>query len=290
MTYFLKLKTDFLDLISFIRKPNDIQLKIAPRQKLFLIFNLLIIEIIFSLIFVFPANYIAEKFITVKVTETFKNLTLFNAIFLVVLLAPLLEEWIFRYSLRYHKLFSSFINREKWDKIFPFLVYAFSIVFGFVHLDNYVNDSPLFYALSPLIIISQLSGGIMLSYIRVRLNIFYSFLYHAVWNGLFAIVVPCVSLLFTPPFIEHAVNYDLKIEQKVFINNNKPITVDIKIKKNIIYSMDAKQYQFQDLLDYLYGKGKFSTDEGLINIHFKSKEGISKEDFLKILQKEYDIK
>lgn len=290
MTYFLKLKNDFFDLISFIRKPNDIQIKTAPRQKLLLIFNLLIIEIIFSLIFVFPANYIAEKFITVKETEAFKNLTLFDALFLVVFLAPLLEELIFRYSLRYNKLFSGFINREKWDRIFPFLVYVFSIVFGFVHLDNYVNDSPLFYALSPLIIISQLSGGLMLSYIRVRLNLVYSFLYHAVWNGLFAIIIPSVFLLFTPPFVNHAVNYDLKIRQQVFIDNSEPTAFDSKIKKNKIYSMEAKQYQFQDLLDYLYGKGKFSTNEGLINIHFKSKEGISKEEFLKILQKEYDIK
>ncbi|MCE3076636.1 CPBP family intramembrane glutamic endopeptidase [Chryseobacterium gwangjuense] len=290
MTYFLTLKNDFLDLISFIKKPNDIQIKITPRQKLLLIFNLLIIEIIFSLLFVFPANYIAEKFINVKETETLKNLTLFGALFLVVFLAPLLEEWIFRYSLRYHKLFSSFINREKWDKIFPFLVYAFSIVFGFVHLDNYVNDSSLFYALSPLIIISQLSGGLMLSYIRIRLNIAYSFLYHAIWNGLFAIVVPSIFLLFTPPFVDQTTSYDLKMEQKVFVSTREPIFLTVSISKNKIYSLKGNQYQFQRLLDYIYGKEKFYVDEGLINIQFTSKKGISKEDFLKILQKEYDIR
>ncbi|MDQ0592773.1 membrane protease YdiL (CAAX protease family) [Chryseobacterium ginsenosidimutans] len=196
--YFPKLKEDFLDLISFIKKPNDVQIKISNKEKFLFIFNLLIIEILFSLIFVFPTNYIAGKFVSLKQTEAFENLTLLDTLFLAVLIAPLIEECIFRYSLRYHKLFSSFINREKWNRIFPFLVYAFSTIFGFVHLDNYVNDSSLFYALSPLILISQLSGGLILSYIRVRLNLYYSFLYHAIWNLLFAIVIPFVFLFFYP--------------------------------------------------------------------------------------------
>ncbi|SEM17333.1 CAAX protease self-immunity [Chryseobacterium taichungense] len=223
MNYFVKLKSDAVDLLEFIKKPDDVQIKRTSLQKFFLLFNLLLFEIIFLLIFVFPANYIAEKFITVKETETFKYLTLFDALFLTVLLAPLIEEFIFRYFLRYRKLFSKAITREKWQRVFPFLVYISSLLFGFVHLENYVNDSWKFYALSPLIIISQLSGGLILSYIRVRLNIFCSMLYHATWNLLFAIIVPSVFLLFTPTFINNTSNYHLKIEHQVFISRSQPI-------------------------------------------------------------------
>lgn len=290
MTYFLKLKEDFIHLIQFLKKPDDVQIKISAKKKFLFIFNLLIIEIVLFLIFVLPSNYIAEKFITIKQSEAFENLGWFEAVFLFVIVAPVLEEWVFRYSLRYNSLFSKFISREKWNRIFPFLVYILSSVFGFVHLDNYVNDSWEFYALSPLIIASQLSGGLVLSYIRVRLNIFYSMLYHASWNLLFAIIIPSVMAFFINPYIDHEKNYDLKIEQKVFINSSEPVTFEVDIKGDKIYKVEAVQYQFQDLLDYMYGKEKFNTDEGLINIHFQSKEGISKKEFLKILQKEYDIK
>jgi len=290
VNYFVKLKSDAVDLLEFIKKPDDVQIKRTSLQKFFLLFNLLLFEIIFLLIFVFPANYIAEKFITVKETETFKYLTLFDALFLTVLLAPLIEEFIFRYFLRYRKLFSKAITREKWQRVFPFLVYISSLLFGFVHLENYVNDSWKFYALSPLIIISQLSGGLILSYIRVRLNIFCSMLYHATWNLLFAIIVPSVFLLFTPTFINNTSNYHLKIEHQVFISRSQPISFDTKITDKKIYRIEAKQYHFQDLLDYIYGKDKLSKDEGLINISFKSEKGISRQEFLKILQKQYDIK
>ncbi|MDQ0592772.1 hypothetical protein QFZ37_001141 [Chryseobacterium ginsenosidimutans] len=95
---------------------------------------------------------------------------------------------------------------------------------------------------------------------------------------------------FTPPFIDNGNNYNLRIEYKVFVDNNEPTSLDVNVSNDLIYSIEGKQYQFQYLIDYMYGKDKLSIDEGLINIHFKSKEGISKDEFLKILQKEYDIK
>lgn len=286
MSYLIKFKDDAVDLMRFIKRPNDVQLDATAGKKVSLIFNMLALEIIFSLIFIFPLQYVVEKFIEVEESEIFKNLTLLDAVFLTVVIAPLSEELIFRYSLRYKKIFSRFIRREKWNKIFPFLVYISSILFGFVHLNNYVNDSWEFYALSPLIIASQLSGGLILSYIRVRLNILYSMLYHAIWNFLFAIIVPSAYVLFTPAFVENTSYYQIKIEEKAFVST---VTIYAHIEDDKIYEIMARRYQFQDLLDYIYGKGKLRTDEGLIDINFESKKGISKEEFLKILRKKYDI-
>lgn len=286
MSYLIKFKDDAVDLIRFIKNPNDVQFNGTAGKKVSLIFNMLVLEIIFSLIFIFPLQYVVEKFIAVEESEIFKNLTLLNAVFLTVIIAPLSEELIFRYSLRYKKIFSIFMRREKWNQIFPFLVYGFSILFGFIHLNNYVNDSWEFYALSPLIIASQLSGGLVLSYIRVRLNILYSMLYHAIWNFLFAIIIPSLYVLFTPVFVETTSEYQIKIEEKAFVST---VTIHAHIEGDKIYEITARRYQFQDLLDYIYGKGKLRTDEGLIDINFESKKGISKEEFLKILRKKYDI-
>lgn len=287
MNYLLKLKNETLNLLRFIRKPNDFQVNYTFKQKISLIFNVLVLEIIFSLLIIFPSQYLAEQFIIVEETEIFKNLTVFETVVLVVIMAPLAEEIIFRYSLRYNKLFSKFVTKETWDKIFPFIVYIFSILFGFIHLSNYTNDSWKFYAFSPLIIASQLTGGLLLSYIRVRLNILYSMLYHAIWNLLFGIIVPSAYVLFTPPFVESNPDYHIKIEEKAFISS---VSFNAQIKEDKIYYIQARKFQFQNLLDYLYGKGKLRSEEGLMDIDFESKEGISKEEFLKILRKKYDIR
>lgn len=287
MNYLLKLKNETLNLLRFIRKPNDFQVNYTFKQKISLILNVLVLEIIFSLLIIFPSQYLAEQFIIVEETEIFKNLTVFETVVLVVIMAPLAEEIIFRYSLRYNKLFSKFVTKETWDKIFPFIVYIFSILFGFIHLSNYTNDSWKFYAFSPLIIASQLTGGLLLSYIRVRLNILYSMLYHAIWNLLFGIIVPSAYVLFTPPFVESNPDYHIKIEEKAFISS---VSFNAQIKEDKIYYIQARKFQFQNLLDYLYGKGKLRSEEGLMDIDFESKEGISKEEFLKILRKKYDIR
>ncbi|WP_294323106.1 CPBP family intramembrane glutamic endopeptidase [uncultured Chryseobacterium sp.] len=247
MNYFLRLKNDAAGLWHFIQKPNDDQIHISPKNRFLLIFNLLLIEVILHFIIVFPCNYLVENVITVQEAYSLSSLTLPALFLLAVVTAPLLEEFLFRYSLRYHRLFSRFISREKWNKLFPLLVYVSAVAFGFVHLGNYVNNSWKFYALSPLIIISQLSGGFILSYIRVRLNILYSLLYHALWNMLFAIVVPFVILFFTPPFTAHTSYYSIRIEQEAFLLPGDAISLEANIQDDKIYNLKADHYQLQYL-------------------------------------------
>lgn len=290
MNYFLRLKNDAAGLLYFVKKPDNVMGNIPLKNRFLLIFNLLIIEILLHFTLVFPCDYLVENFITVQEAYPLNSLTLSNLFFLAVVTAPLLEELIFRYPLRYNQFFSRFISREKWNRIFPYLVYISAAAFGFVHLDNYANDSWEFYILSPLIIISQLSGGFILSYIRVRLNIMYSLLYHAVWNLLFALVIPAVIVLFTPPFTEHTSRYKIEVEQRAFLDPGDPVSLETDIQNDLIYRIEANQYSLQDLLNYLYGRNKLTADEGLVNIRFSSGKGISKEEFLEIVKKNYRIK
>lgn len=184
------------DFFKFLRKPNDQQIHLSTKNRFSLIFKLLILELLFTLIIVLPINYLIDEFITIKTPSLDYHFnTIYAIILLMVLIAPFLEEIMFRSILRYHSFFAKKISREKWNRYFPFLVYAMSIAFGLVHASNYYNDSLFFYLLSPLILLSQLSGGFILSYIRVRINFYYGFIYHASWNLIAALIIPSILLL-----------------------------------------------------------------------------------------------
>lgn len=66
------------------------------------------------------------------------------------------------------------ISRGFWDRIFPYLVYCLALIFGLLHVTNYANSDLLFYVFAPLLVISQLIGGFVMSYLRVRLNFWWA--------------------------------------------------------------------------------------------------------------------
>ncbi|WP_257670871.1 CPBP family intramembrane glutamic endopeptidase [Parapedobacter tibetensis] len=71
-------------------------------------------------------------------------------------------------------------------------MYVSSVVFGLYHLSNYANQEVLFYALSPIIVGSQLLGGFLLAYLRLKHGLRWSILAHAVFNAL--VVIPSAWL------------------------------------------------------------------------------------------------
>ena len=283
-------KSLLTDFFSFLKKPNDYQMNLSTNERLLIIFKFLLLELLFTLIIVLPLDYLIDEFITIKTPGLdYRLKTFFSIILLMVLLVPFLEEIIFRLVLRYNSLFSKYISREKWNRFFPFLVYSMSILFGLVHASNYYNDSWVFYALSPLILLSQLSGGFVLSYIRVRINFYYGFLYHALWNLTAVLIIPSIILLFSNPLIDQTKIYNLKIDENILFHQGEPQKISMKIEDNKIYKIEAEQFYLQDILDVVYGKEKYYVDEYLIDMSFSSKQGITKEQFKKILEKEYDI-
>jgi uncharacterized protein len=91
----------------------------------------------------------------------------------VVILAPILEELIFRAPL---VLFKNF-------KYYNLVFYLSVIVFGAVHLSNFELYTNYLW-LAPLIVAPQLAAGVFLGYTRVKLGLFYSILLHALHNGI----------------------------------------------------------------------------------------------------------
>jgi len=103
-------------------------------------------------------------------------------IFLVTVAAPIIEELIFRAPITLFR---------KNQKQFKYVFYAFALVFGFVHITNY-ELTPSVLLFSPILVSPQICLGLFLGYLRVRLGLIYSILFHMTFNAVLAIP----SLLF----------------------------------------------------------------------------------------------
>ena len=108
--------------------------------------------------------------------------------FLVVILAPLLEELIFRAPIT---LFCSY------SKAFKYIFYAFALAFGYIHLFNF-EDYTRYWWMAPLLVAPQLSLGMFASFIRIRFGLLWAMALHAGYNLIFSL--PFVaSTLFNIP-------------------------------------------------------------------------------------------
>ena len=277
------------DFYKFLLKPNDHQLQLKLKDKFLLILILLGFEILVTLVVILPLLYLIDFLSPLKQDRIDYSETFVYLLVLFVFVVPLIEEVIFRLFLRYRRV-NLVISKESWTKLFPYLVYIPTLIFGFLHLGNFNNENPLFYILSPLVILSQLFGGLVISFIRVRLNFFYSTFYHFIWNFLFAIAVPFLLSVVLKPYTEQTSQYKIVIQELPFFVKNEEQTFKIDSTQSRIGSVQLRQYSVQHLLDSLYSKDKYFVDDVLINLDFKATKGLKKEEFLEVLKKEYKIR
>lgn len=283
------IRTLFADLLSFVKKPNDQQITLSITQKFKLIFILLSIELILTFSIILPLNLGINELVQVKNMKYDYSDTFLQSLLLWVLLVPFIEELVFRYVLRYQGLKKRFLKKTTWNIIFPALVYIFSIGFGFIHISNYLNEDKLFLILSPFIILSQLLGGLIITFIRVRINFVWGVLYHCLWNFLFVIAVPILEINISKPYIEKNENYKISIIEKPFYNLDESQTLKVDSANGKIYNIKLNQYSLQNLLDTLYIKDKYYVDDVLIKMEYNSKKGVTEKEFIDVLRKEYDI-
>lgn len=121
--------------------------------------------------------------------------------FFAVIMAPLLEEVMFRLILRFRSnfliLWSIHIGvalqlgqkrsllktaRKVWDKFYDWVFYLMTMAFGLMHIMNF-EPSLIIYLLAPILVAPQILIGINLGYLRVRFGLIWSILFHAFYNG-----------------------------------------------------------------------------------------------------------
>jgi hypothetical protein len=282
------IKSVLWDFVSFLKHPKDVQTKESFKRKLQTIFILLGFEMCVVCFILMPLNDLVEHFVSTDSKHDFDKKSIASVIFFAVVLAPVLEEIGFRLILRRNFPIKYIFSQKLWDKIFPFLVYASSVIFGFVHLTNYTNDGFWFYVFSPIIIASQLIGGFVIVFIRVRYNFFYGMLYHSLWNA--SLIFPLIFIdHFSSPYQEKTEKYSIEISEKYFFDEDEKQVFKIDSLQGKIYKIEAEQYSFQHFLDSLYQGNKYQINDAFIKMKFDSQKGVTKEEFIEILKKEYNI-
>lgn len=274
--------------VSFLKHPKDVQTKESFKRKLQTIFILLGLEMCLLYFVLVPLYYLMEPLVSVKEELDYKDDTLFMSVILSIILAPIFEEIGLRLILRRIFPIKYIFSQKLWDKIFPFLVYASSVIFGFVHLTNYTNDGLWFYVFSPIIISYQLIGGLVIVFIRVKYNFFYGMLYHALWNTLMTFIMFFTDN-FSSPYQEKTEKYSIEISEKHFFDKDEKQVFKIDSLQGKIYKIEVEQYSFQHFLDSLYQGNKHQINDAFIKMKFDSQKGVTKEEFVEILKKEYDI-
>lgn len=106
---------------------------------------------------------------------------------IVVILAPVIEELLFRGPL--------ILFRD--NRYFAFYFYASALLFGAIHIANFESNEQVFW-LAPLLVAPQIILGFFLGYIRIKLGLGYAMLLHAAHNAILLGPVLILELLNIP--------------------------------------------------------------------------------------------
>lgn len=168
----------FIEILNFIKNPvleEDTNKNLSYRAKKF--FTILILCYL-TTFFLGPLMVIIESLGLVDLEKhaidtLFENKSKFQIFAFAVLLAPVIEEGMFRAPLTLFK-------NKKW---FPLAFHSSALLFGFIHITNYeINTNILLF--SPILVAPQIALGFYLGYIRVKFGFIYSVLLHATYNGI----------------------------------------------------------------------------------------------------------
>jgi membrane protease YdiL (CAAX protease family) len=106
------------------------------------------------------------------VDTVFKNYGPMFFFLFAVIIAPIIEETLFRAP----------ITLFKKEKNFKIAFYVFAIAFGFLHITNYeISTNVLIF--SPLLIAPQIFAGLYFGFIRVKFGLVWSMALHATYNA-----------------------------------------------------------------------------------------------------------
>src|SRR5690554_5814834 len=279
------MKQILIDFWQFIKKPQDFPDTKSNKWKVF--FTLFVAELLLLVVYL-PAAALLDKYVVLEQSIDLSSSAI-GSLFLFVLLIPLIEEVIFRLGLRRKYLIEAIFDEKAWHRWFPFFVYSSTVVFGLVHITNYANTQWIVFALAPFIILTQLVGGFIMAYLRVRFNFWLGFLYHAVWNFTMIFVISgIVFLFFTEDTHIKTDDYELEIKEKMFESLSGSKTISYKADDDTIYFIESEQYNMGKLLEIISPANKeyIAKPSTVVVLKFEAEKGISKDSLLILLEQE----
>lgn len=282
------MKELFKNIFNWIRKPDENILDLCLTEKLILLLKILLLDIII----VIPITGIIYliHYNIVKLKQPLIDIQPFFLFLLVVLVAPLIEEFIFRFPLKYRRNYIiHLLNwatkqwfKKRWDSIFKYFLYLLIIAFGLIHLPNFDNKELIFYVLSPIIISGQLIGGIALSYIRIKLGFIWSIILHSGFN-LFIVLISII--FYHNQSIINISSDDLTIQlTELAYIDKKEAYFDFNAENDLVYSIEGNDISLFRLIYYLEEDEPKPYDNTWIDVNIESKNGITKKELLEHLK------
>ena len=278
------MKTYFTELFNFYKNPKDVRIKNYTLIKniIYILYTFLA-DLSLTLIF-FPFLYLLSK--NNLIPEDFERInytdnTLLKSLMVIAVFVPLLEEIIFRFPIRYNKLYSYFISAKVWDFLFKILVYIIPLLFGFVHLSNFGDLTLPLILMSPVLIGSQIIGGYLYTFLRVKFNFVSAVVTHMLWNLVLSLGV-IFLLSVEKPYQQNDQNLSIEIKQFEYNNlDSQNLIIDAIGTK--VFKVEAKQYSLNHLVDTIANEQRKKTDI-IVDLKLTSKKGITKEKFVEIIE------
>ncbi|MCC8361169.1 CPBP family intramembrane glutamic endopeptidase [Salinimicrobium sediminilitoris] len=284
------MKKLYKDIYAWIKNPDDNELNLSSKRKFLLTFQILLLELLLAFPFIGFIYFIHSH--VVKLENPLIDWGPYLTIFLVILVIPFIEEIIFRFPLKYQRNYlARLLNylskgrlKKRWNSIFKYLLYLLAVLFGLIHLTNYNNTETIFYILSPVIIGSQLIGGFLLSYVRIKLGFLWSVFQHGAFN--FTLIILSIIFLHNNEIVRISnKTLSINIKELVFVNKYDSY-FRTKFGEDEIYLIEANDISLYDFIDSLNLEGPRPYDDKWIDVNIYGEDGITKTELEKFLKRE----
>ncbi|SEH49146.1 CPBP family intramembrane glutamic endopeptidase [Chryseobacterium culicis] len=281
------MKNFIIDFLQFYKNPSDTRIEHYSLSKniRYIIYGL-IIDLILLVFFIPLGDYFADTYLLDSSLLVYKEDTLLFLLVIGVLVLPLFEELLFRLPIRYNRFYSFFLSKKIWSYLFRVIVYCVPLIFGLVHLDNFNlnGKTTTILIFVPLVVLSQIIGGYIITFIRVKFNFLSSVIYHMIWN-LTVTIGGFIFTSFEKPYVVTNNDYSIEITANSYTEISKQ-NLSVDSSDNKIYRIEAQQLSINHVLDSLTAFKRNKEDRS-VNILFQSQNGMSKKQFLKIIE-DYD--
>lgn len=205
----VNIKENLKELLSFLKNPGDkadSNQKVSHKVKQ--LASLAVIDIALMIAIIWPVMSLVEETGLVDTDEhamekVIREAPVWLVLILAVLLAPLVEELIFRTFLTFRRNYPlrlvialaglgglrskakvrAFLQRN-WRKHYRVFFYSMAAFFAFVHIYNYELSAAV-WLLLPFLVLPQLIAGLLLGYMRVRYGLLWSMYLHGIHNLIF---------------------------------------------------------------------------------------------------------
>ncbi|QNL47831.1 CPBP family intramembrane metalloprotease [Olivibacter sp. SDN3] len=282
---------------AFIKQPAEyLQERLTAKDKVRIFLVAISYKALFTGMVLFII-YLVDRYLLV-LRGPLLSMQLWVILLYAVIIAPLFEELVFRLPLRYdrnwlwRKIEGWFRLKPRifWAKNYRYILYTFVAVFGLIHLSNYSNEEFLFYLMAPLIVGSQLFGGLLLSYTRLKLGFWWGVAQHGCWNGM---IIMLSLLLFHNKEVLQINREDLalSIHELGYLDRSEQVFRVSQLENGTINGIELKNSSLQQIIDSLYADNHLAVlNDTWLNLKLKAPKGIDRAVLLDVLKKQYRIK